>query len=260
MFKKLLFSLLFLSALLNAKTIDPMLPENGGCDYFQQGTTTCIPGDPVADPPGIWLPNCGDGDRLMQGQGETSCTATTPVDPPGLFLPSCQWYGQHREQGTEICVEMHLPTLKKTGQTVVYAEFDDAYYLKGVTHSYSRDDDKEVVTDHVSRLMWQDDAAVSTVKKIWTNAGAYCSNDVTTGGYDDWRLPTRAELIDIADTGRYNLAINPIFQNIISDYYWTSTGLAGVSSMAWVAHFSTGVQGWRPISENRSVMCVRDGE
>lgn len=52
--------------------------------------------------------------------------------------------------------------LKKTGQTVSYYANDDGDYQKGITPSYSRDDAKEVVTDNVTGLMWQDDATTVT--------------------------------------------------------------------------------------------------
>ncbi len=247
MFKKLLFPLLLLSVTLNAD-----------CDYFQQGTTNCIPGDPVV-PPGIWLPNCDAGDRLMQGQGETSCTETTPVDPPGLFLPGCQWYGDRLDQGTETCVNMHIPTLKKTGQTTIYAEFDDGHYQKGVVHSYARDDDKETVTDYVSRLMWQDDIQARSVYSEWEYAQTHCST-LSVGGYEDWRLPTRAELVGIVDYGRYGLSISTEFQNANSGYYWSATTHVSYAGSAWYVVFTDGYQGASTKSVSYGVRCVRAGE
>ncbi len=256
MFKKLFFLLLFLSALLDAEIPREAYQEVETCDYFQQGTMICIPDDDPVVPPGIWLPNCDAGDRLMQGQGETSCTETTPVDPPGLFLPSCATPGHRLEQGTEICIERQ--TLKKTGQTTSYADFDDGYYQIGITHSYTRDDTNNTVTDNISGLMWQDDEAVTAVTKTWNEANTYCSDDVSTGGYSDWRLPTRVELIGIVDYGLYNPAINTEFQNSTPFIHWSSTTYAGYAGNAWLIGFTAGNQSYvAKTSSYVRVRCVR---
>lgn len=56
-------------------------------DRVKQGTTTCIPGDPVSSP-GIWIPSpCGDEYRQTQGTTDT-CKLAVVVDPPGIYLPS----------------------------------------------------------------------------------------------------------------------------------------------------------------------------
>ena len=144
---------------------------------------------------------------------------------------------------------------KKTGQTTSYANYDDGYYQKGATPNYTRDSD--IVQDHLTGLMWQDDATPSAM--TWTDAGAYCSA-LTLGGYTDWRLPTRAELQGIADYGRYNPAIDPTFQNTISYFYWSSTAGADGTDDAWYLNFDSGGQNNDNKAYDGYVRCVRAGQ
>nr|MBC8236666.1 DUF1566 domain-containing protein [Candidatus Sulfurimonas ponti] len=144
---------------------------------------------------------------------------------------------------------------KKTGQTTSYANYDDGYYQKGATPNYTRDSD--IVQDHLTGLMWQDDATPSAM--TWTDAGAYCSA-LTLGGYTDWRLPTRAELQGIADYGRYNPAIDPTFQNTVSNVYWSSTTYANGTGNAWYLHFYVGYQYNYTKTGSFYVRCVRAGQ
>ncbi len=137
----------------------------------------------------------------------------------------------------------------KTGQTKSYDKDgnevtdgsikDDGFYQKGTARSYTRAND--IVTDNVTHLMWQDDSDAATVTKQWltdenyntchddTNSSActdtsgdtaatYCEN-LTLGGYTDWRHPTYEELVSVTDKGRSDPAIDPVFQNVVSNYY-----------------------------------------
>ena len=164
-------------------------------------------------------------------------------------------------------------TLKKTGQTQSYdtdgnvvtdgSLKDDGYYQKGVTPSYARDSSKESVTDNITGLMWQDDEAAATVKKVWADTETYCSNDVSTGGYDDWRLPARVELVDLANYGRYAPAIDTEFQNTATSNYWSSTASlfgGSYSGNEWIVNFYTGGQNDDDEKSSHFIRCIRGGE
>jgi hypothetical protein len=152
--------------------------------------------------------------------------------------------------------------IKRTGQTISYADFDDGYYQKGIAVHYTRDNDKEIVTDVLTGLMWQDNYAVKddANKKPWITqasydvqdynntsgdtAMTYCS-ELIMGTYDDWRLPTLKELESIVDISQYNKdtytpAIDPIFQYTKFNTYWSGSQHVKKSQYAWWVYFARG--------------------
>jgi len=149
--------------------------------------------------------------------------------------------------------------LLKTGQTISYTDFDDGYYQKGDTREYSRDNIKEIVTDKVTGLLWQDNAEAKTVPKNWEDAKLYCA-ELTLGSHGDWRLPTRKELGTLIDYGRVSPAIDPVFDNVASNLYWSSTTVAGGSSFAWFVNFYSGYPNSRTKTNSYYVRCVRAGQ
>lgn len=194
-------------------------------------------------------------------------------------------------------VSLSTSKLKKTGQTKSYdqsgnevtdgSQKDDGYYQKGATPSYTRDDSKEVVTDNLTGLMWQDDEASKLSTKPWLTSTNYntCSNDtsssacydtsgdtattycsnLTLGGYTDWRLPTVSELDRIVNYGKDNLFIDTTYFNVSSDgYYWSSTIFKGDKKYAWyVNFFNSTLQpsvDYQTKDINFHVRCVRGGE
>ncbi len=62
-----------------------------------QGTVHCIKGNTVS-PPGLYIPTCPNGERMIQGDKST-CTTAQAVIPPGFTLPECP-DGEQLEQGT----------------------------------------------------------------------------------------------------------------------------------------------------------------
>ena len=124
---------------------------------------------------------------------------------------------------------------------------------------FSRDNDKEVVIDNETNLIWQDNSDAKTIKKNWKEAINYCEN-LTLGGYSDWYLPDINQLYSIADKTKYKPAIDPTFQNVISNLYWSSTTDTYSSSRAWNVDFYGGRNGWYGKSDGNYVRCVRDND
>lgn len=114
---------------------------------------------------------------------------------------------------------------------------DGAYNINPMDYT---DNLNGTITDNVTGLMWQkeDDNNMRTFDEAVT----YCES-LTLGGYSDWRLPSRKELITIVDYSIANPgpAINATyFQNTNAAGYWTSTAYAGSASYAWVVYFTDG--------------------
>ena len=97
--------------------------------------------------------------------------------------------------------------------------------------------------DHTTGLMWTVDD-ISSDRLNWNDADN-AAKAVMLGGFDDWRLPTRQELLTLVDDTRVNPAIDTaFFPTCKSDWYWSSTPWAGSpASDAWIVGFYNGGSG-----------------
>ncbi len=119
----------------------------------------------------------------------------------------------------------------------------------------------DTVIDEGTGLVWQNDADVTSKRLTWKDALAYCEN-LTLGGYDDWRLPNKIELLSIVDYTRYGPAIDTsVFscESGWSSYYWSSTSYANSPDGAWAVGFYDGYAGWDFKDISFYVRCVRGG-
>jgi hypothetical protein len=110
-------------------------------------------------------------------------------------------------------------------------------YVRGATEYGTNvfvDNSDGTISDLATGLTWMQEDSGSGM--LWEDALAFCEN-MTTAGYDDWRLPNAKELQSIVDYSRSpdttnSAAIDPIFDAtpITSErgeadyaYYWSST-------------------------------------
>jgi hypothetical protein len=108
--------------------------------------------------------------------------------------------------------------------------------------------------------MWQDNSEAKTTNKTWSEAITYCEG-LSLGGYNNWRLPSVEELMSITDKGRYNLSIDPVFTNVVSDSYWSATTDASYTSYAWGVYFYYGgYVYWYDKTYSYYVRCVRPSD
>ena len=127
----------------------------------------------------------------------------------------------------------------------------------GATNGFIRDDRLHVVIDNVYGLMWQD--GVNIFQGGWDEARHYCEN-LNFAGYNDWRLPTRLELLSITDDSRIT-PINRAFENISKESsYWSLTKYVGDQSNVWAVDFwdGHGYAGSNIVSDKACVRCVRN--
>ncbi len=129
--------------------------------------------------------------------------------------------------------------------------------LSALYADFSRDDTTGIVTDTQTELLWQDDAAASDMN--WTAAITQCEG-LSLGSHSDWRLPNLNELRSIIDWTRSDPAIDPVFQNTVSAFYWSSTTFGSNPADAWSINFNDGNQDawWKP--NPYYVRCVRGGQ
>ena len=121
------------------------------------------------------------------------------------------------------------------------------------------------------KLMWQKGRASSEMK--WSSAKSYCSN-LSLGGYSDWRLPTKAEYMDLlggcpsgasrdGSGSDFNCSkcsssskCNSMFPGD-TNWYWSSTTHAYYSYGAWRVYFNDGYVDTYDKDHNGSVRCLR---
>ncbi len=154
---------------------------------------------------------------------------------------------------------LYVSTTMNGGETMFGVNFADGrikgyptnnktYYVllvRGSTdydsHAFT-DNGNGTISDSATGLVWQQDDSGSGM--VWEDALNYCES-LSTGGYDDWRLPNAKELQHLVDYGRSpdttnSAAIDPLFNATQisneagqADYatYWTSTTHANFSQV-----------------------------
>ncbi len=148
-------------------------------------------------------------------------------------------------------------TLPATGRLTSEVDYDDGYYKRGIEKSFTEDNASGIVTDNVTSLQWQDiDYSIDINKDLnYTQAQAYCEN-LTQGGFDDWRLPSSDELVYLANRG-IERVWNEEFGFI--DYpmiCWSSTD-APLANNKWTMELEYGESKMKPTNEKHHAKCVR---
>ena len=133
-------------------------------------------------------------------------------------------------------------------------------------HNYDTTSVAGVVIDNVTHLQWQRvvDTTGGNGMGLYTYAEAtvYCANLVLGNDTGTWRVPTRIELLSIVDTsvalGATTIDATAFPNTPLGAFYWTSSLVAGNTSVAWDINFGNGFanQG-DPVSISNQVRCVR---
>ena len=110
-----------------------------------------------------------------------------------------------------------------------------------------------VVTDNITKLMWQDD--ISSVSLEWLNAINYCEN-LTLNSFNDWKLPNKTELLSIVDYNKSSPSIST-FLNTKLGYYWSSSTSNDDKMEAWIINFKLGHTNKNNKNKSLYVRCVR---
>ena len=96
----------------------------------------------------------------------------------------------------------------------------------GAQAHFSRDTANEIVIDHVTGLMWADDASANAEATYWSKTESECDK-MDKGGYTDWRMPDLRELYYLLDRSVLGIKINTVFANIADDGdYWVNEHFA----------------------------------
>lgn len=96
-------------------------------------------------------------------------------------------------------------------------------------------DGQEIVKDSKTGLQW---TATYATGKNWAQAMSYCA-DLTFGGIQNWRLPTKNELEGLISTDKSSPASD--FPNSSTGWFWSSTSYSTYTDGAWIVHFDFGL-------------------
>jgi len=119
---------------------------------------------------------------------------------------------------------------------------------------------KGCVTDNLTGLMWV--RTPSAISVTWI-AALTSANGLTLCGFSDWRLPNVNELESLVNSEVADQATflnDQGFSGVPVGYYWSSSGYAGSSAIAWVVSMSGGDVNAFNKSFNNYVWPVRAGQ
>jgi len=117
-----------------------------------------------------------------------------------------------------------------------------------------------MVKDPRTNLMWEDTPHVREAKIRQPRAVIYC-NELTVGGFEDWRLPTIQELLTIIDYTRISPAILREFSYTEDEsFYWSKTHVADEDDAFWGVNFKRGESSKASEYYDRYARCVRDAK
>jgi hypothetical protein len=113
-----------------------------------------------------------------------------------------------------------------------------------------------VAVDRVTGLSWQ--RAILPDNLDWQQAKLACSC-LVLGGHDDWRLPSRIELVSLVDFTRQEPALDPVvFPDTPHEWFWSSSVVAGTDPpAAWYVAFFDGDTHYAGLEVPYRVRCVR---
>ena len=116
--------------------------------------------------------------------------------------------------------------------------------------------DPRITHDAATGLDWQ--TVPFPNRMAWEEAEAACTA-LRLGGHDDWRLPTRAELLTIVDDARHEPAIDTeAFPDTPPEWFWTATPYAASpSEFEWSVHFFNGISDFNCRDHHHRVRAVR---
>lgn len=131
----------------------------------------------------------------------------------------------------------------------------------GLPHPQSYDASGELVLDEVTGLAWQasvDEGPGESGGFTWEEAVEHCDG-LEEDGYDDFRLPTRLELVTLLDPSTTAPAIATLaFPDTPPTPHWTASPFAGDPEQAYRLDFLLGDTGSVSKDAEQSVRCVRN--
>lgn len=117
------------------------------------------------------------------------------------------------------------------------------------------------VLDRTTGLMWSVESLGDPAEPDDGTTQEHCvelCKQLRLLGYDDWRLPTRAELAGLIDDTRHSPAIDTAaFPRVKPRWHWTSTPAAWSAASAWSVYFYDGDVSYARRGDDGFALAVR---
>lgn len=243
--------------------------DRARCEGKLQATWTALEAKAVAQ--GGSCPSVGDVTPVqatLDLQADTLATALAGDGEPAP--PQAQRLKTRQTNCYDAVFPFPLIPCAGTGQ--------DGESQRGVSTSY-RDPGVGTVEDTRTGLTWEKQSWDSSVHDhglvyTWSDALSKIAalNAAEFAGFSDWRLPNRAELDSLVNSGTAFPAVDPSFNvscapgcTVLtcsctsSERYWTSTTLEPVPGYAWGVEFGLGEVKEAPKAETLHARAVRGG-
>lgn len=152
-------------------------------------------------------------------------------------------------------------SLPKTGQTTIYAAWDDGDLEKGVAWPDPRfaDNGNGTICDNLTGLMWEQAPSGTAT---WSDALTY-ANELVLGGHSDWRLPNVNELESLINAGQADPEAwlnSQGLSGVQAGFYWSSTTYAPGTAYALLVSMDVGSVNYATKTGNGYVLAVRSGQ
>ncbi|MBW1855030.1 MAG: DUF1566 domain-containing protein, partial [Deltaproteobacteria bacterium] len=151
-----------------------------------------------------------------------------------------------------ICDEWHMEGPNQVCDSTPYCPSEgedfygqDAHYT--INPPDLTDNGDGTVSDNLTGLLWEQKTEENEPNTYTHNdAIDYCEN-LSLGGYDDWRVPTRREYSTIINLGTLSPALDmtyfPFYSTVIAEndiYYWTASDYHDDNTKVWKIQLSFG--------------------
>ncbi|MCC7385740.1 MAG: DUF1566 domain-containing protein [Deltaproteobacteria bacterium] len=189
-------------------------------------------------------------DAQVDADASAAPDAAAPTDAGPSHRNHAQW--PMPDSPTEYCSSGTAPIACPAPTDVAFGQ-DGNFRQPLAVYTTTAD----TVVDSITGLTWQRTGVGSNLN--WSSAVAFCDN-LTLGGFDDWRLPSSIELMSLADVGDQNAELNSaVFPGLGVNIFWSSTLYADYAANKWAVHLGAGYRENLSIGSQERALCVRGG-
>lgn len=180
-------------------------------------------------------------------------SSSIKMDSRGLF--SCTGQYLYFVKGTDATISFDINSSEYVQLSPISIKAGEETECICVTKKpFYRDDAKNVVIDTVNNLMWNDSSSEESLNFNFST-NTYC-NDLTAASYTDWALPTEDQYDKLTASNTY-LVMHAAFNNLSSNYYWSSTEINSSYAKAIKLGDFLATRDNTSKEQNLSVRCVR---